>query len=120
VRQIVDAIPEASIDRLFILFPDPWPKKRHNQRRLISMEMLDRLARILKDGAEFRFASDHMDYANWTLERTTRHPLFDWPVKSKADWQTPPEDWVTTRYEAKGRKKGDIPAYFKFIRKSRP
>ena len=119
VRQIIDAIPNDSLDRVFILFPDPWPKKRHNRRRIISMELLDSLARIMKDNAELRFASDHMDYASWTLERATRHQDFQWNALSKDDWQTPPDGWVTTRYEAKGRKKGDIPAYFTFVRRPR-
>jgi len=119
VRQIIDAIPINSLDQVFILFPDPWPKKRHNRRRIISMELLDSLARIMKDNAEFRFASDHMEYGAWALERATRHPDFQWNARTKADWQTPPEGWVTTRYETKGRKKGDVPAYFTFVRKPR-
>jgi len=100
-REIIDALPDASLGRVFILFPDPWPKTRHHKRRFIQMEMLDALARVMKPGAELRFASDDVGYVEWTLERFMAHPAFAWIATRAADWQTRPADWPTTRYEAK-------------------
>lgn len=100
-RDIIAALPNASLGRVFLLFPDPWPKKRHHKRRFVQMETLDALARVMKRGAEFRFASDDADTIAWTLERVTAHPAFRWPAASAADWQTRPADWPATRYEEK-------------------
>jgi tRNA (guanine-N7-)-methyltransferase len=100
-REIIGALPDASLGRVFILFPDPWPKLRHHKRRFIQMEMLDRLARVMKPGAELRFASDDPGYVEWTLERLMAHPSFEWTAARAADWQTRPLDWPPTRYEAK-------------------
>jgi tRNA (guanine-N7-)-methyltransferase len=100
-REIIHALPDASLGRVFVLFPDPWPKLRHHKRRFIQMEMLDRLARVMKPGAELRFASDDPGYVEWTLERLMAHPSFEWTAARAADWQTRPVDWPPTRYEAK-------------------
>jgi tRNA (guanine-N7-)-methyltransferase len=100
-REIVDALPDAVIGRAFILFPDPWPKTRHHKRRFVQMEMLDRLARVLKPGAELRFASDDAGYLAWTLERLSAHPAFEWTAERVRDWTTRPADWPQTRYEVK-------------------
>lgn len=118
-RQLIDALPEASIDRLFLLFPDPWPKARHHKRRFIQSGNLDALARILTDGAEFRFATDHMGYARWALAHVTAHPAFAWPARGPADWRQPPADWKPTRYEAKSAARGLARAYLGFRRKPR-
>lgn len=115
-RLLLDKMPEACIDRIYLLFADPWPKKRHHFRRFVNPDNLDRLARILKPGGEFIYASDHMGYVRWALARITAHPTFDWPAASKADWQRP-ADWIETRYEKKARGQGITPAYLKFIRK---
>ncbi len=114
VRDIIEALPDASIGRFFILFPDPWPKTRHHKRRFIQMEMLDHLARILKPGAELRFASDDAGYLNYALERLMAHPAFHWTATSAADWHSRPADWPQTRYEAK-RLHGP-PAFLRFVR----
>ena len=100
-REIVEALPDASLGRVFILFPDPWPKTRHHKRRFIQMEMLDRLARVMKPAAELRFASDDSGYVEWTLARLTAHPAFEWMASRASDWQHRPADWPPTRYEAK-------------------
>ena len=100
-RMLLALLPEASIGRVFLLFPDPWPKKRHHKRRFVSPGNLDSLARVMKDGAELRFASDHMEYVRWTLDQVTRHPCFAWPAKRPADWRRRPEDGFESRYEAK-------------------
>ena len=113
-RDIIDALPDASIGRFFLLFPDPWPKTRHHKRRFLQMEMLDRLARILKPGAELRFASDDAGYLAFALERLMAHPAFAWTAASQADWKTRPADWPPTRYEAK--ELHGPPAFLRFIR----
>lgn len=118
-RLLLPALPEASADRVFLLFPDPWPKKRHHKRRFISPENLDLIARVLKDGGEFRFATDHMDYCRWGLERLMNHPAFEWTAEEAADWRNRPDDWVATRYEQKALAKGDSCVYLRFRRKPR-
>jgi tRNA (guanine-N7-)-methyltransferase len=114
VRDIIDALPDASIGRFFILFPDPWPKTRHHKRRFIQMDMLDHLARILNPGAELRFASDDAGYLNYALERLMAHPAFAWTATHAIDWHTRPADWPQTRYEAK--QLHGPPAFLRFVR----
>ncbi len=115
-RPLLDAMPENSIDRAFVLFSDPWPKKRQNKRRFIVRENLDRLARVLKDGAELRFASDHMDFVSWSLQAMLEHPSFCWSARRASDWRVPPEDWQPTRYEEKALARGEHPVYLIFKR----
>ena len=100
-RDIIDALPDASLGRVFILFPDPWPKTRHHKRRFVQTDLLDRLARVMKPGAELRFASDDAPYFEWTLERVCAHRDFEWTAACSADWLSRPEGWPQTRYEAK-------------------
>lgn len=117
-RPVIDRLNAASIDKVFILFPDPWPKARHHKRRFIQAETLDAFARVMKDGARLRFATDWADYADWTLERATQHPAFDWTAQSQAEWNIAPADHVTTRYESK--KLGDCaPVFLDFYRRAR-
>ncbi len=118
-RSLLPALPEASVDRLFLLFPDPWPKKRHHKRRFISDENLDAIARLLVDGGEFRFATDHMDYCRWGLEHIMRHPAFEWTAEQASDWRQQPADWVQTRYETKALARGERCAYLSFRRRPR-
>ena len=115
-RTLMDALPDASLGRIFVLFADPWPKTRHHRRRMMIEANLTRFARLLKDGGELRFASDHMAYASWALERLLRQPEFDWQAVSAKDWRDPPDDWVETRYEAKARAKDELPVYLRFTR----
>lgn len=100
-RDVLAALPDACLGRVFILFPDPWPKTRHHKRRFVQTEMLDQLARAMKPGAELRFASDDAPYVDWTLERFTAHSAFEWLARCAQDWKTRPADWPRTRYEAK-------------------
>jgi tRNA (guanine-N7-)-methyltransferase len=116
-RDIIAALPDASLGRVFILFPDPWPKTRHWKRRLIQTELLDALARVMKDGAELRFASDDAGYAAWTLERLMAHPAFVWTARRAEDWRGRPQDWPPTRYEAKALH--GPPVYLGFKRRAR-
>jgi tRNA (guanine-N7-)-methyltransferase len=101
VRAVMASLPDASIDRLFILFPDPWPKTRHAKRRLVEPAFIAEAARIMRPGARLRFATDWADYADWTLQRLLRAPEFRWLAESADDWRRPPADHVTTRYETK-------------------
>ena len=114
-RDVIDALPADCLGRVFILFPDPWPKTRHHKRRFIQMEMLDRLAIVMKPGAELRFASDDQGYVCWTLERFTAHPAFSWQAERALDWSSRPHDWPQTRYEKKALH--GPPAYFSFFRR---
>jgi tRNA (guanine-N7-)-methyltransferase len=114
-RDLLAALPGASLDRVFILFPDPWPKARHHKRRLIQSETVAELARVLKPGGRLRFATDWEDYGAWTLERVLSAPAFRWTAARADDWRAPPADHVTTRYETK--RLGDIaPVFLEFER----
>ena len=115
-RPLIEALPEASLERAFVLFPDPWPKTRHHKRRFIQTETLDAIARALVDGGELRVATDIMDYASWTLAHAVPHPAFEWLARRPADWRTPPDDWVETRYEGKAKAAGRAPVYLRFRR----
>ena len=114
-RAIVDALPDASLDRIMILFPDPWHKARHNKRRLVSDDVALALARVLKPGGTLRFVTDWKDYADWALERFLRTPGLVWLADEADDWRIAPEDHVVTRYEEK--KLGDtVPIFLEFQR----
>lgn len=116
---LLSAIPEASLGCVMLLFPDPWPKKRHAARRFVSRDSIDRLAHLLREGAEFRFASDDAAYARWTLDLMDHHPAFVGTHDSPIPWQTRPPDWPPTRYEEKARTRGACCAYLSFVRRSR-
>lgn len=115
VRLLLPTLPDACLDRLYILFADPWPKKRHHRRRMINPDNLDQFARLLKPGADLWFATDHMDYARWGLWHLLNDQRFDWPVKTSLDWQRP-ADWIATRYEQKALSAGGACVYFRFKR----
>ena len=118
-RLLIAALPPASIDRVFILFPDPWPKARHRKRRIVGGETLDRLAEIMTDDAELRLATDESDYLSWMLERITGHPAFEWLARSRGDWRERPKDWPPTRYEEKARAAGRSPTFLRARRRPR-
>jgi tRNA (guanine-N7-)-methyltransferase len=109
--QLLDQLPDASLDRIYLLYPDPWPKRRHNKRRFVSDENLSRIARVLKPGGEFRFASDIDHYVGWTLARILRSPDFVWTAEQPDDWRLPWENWPSTRYEAKAIREGRKSSY---------
>ncbi len=113
-RDILAALPDGSLGKVFVLFPDPWPKTRHHKRRFIQTEMLTAFARVLRAGGEFRFASDDAGYAAWTLERALAHPDFAWTAQSPADFNARPSHWPPTRYEAKALH--GPPVYYSFVR----
>ena len=116
---VLNALPNASIDRLYLLYPDPWPKRRQRKRRFVSDASLGAIARVLKTGGEFRFATDIDDYAAWTLARILRSPDFDWRAQTARDWNEPWRDWASTRYEAKALSEKRPPVYLSFLRAGR-
>jgi tRNA (guanine-N7-)-methyltransferase len=114
-RELIGHLPDASIARVFILFPDPWPKARHHKRRIVQADVLAELARVLKPGGGLRFATDVASYADWALERVLASPDFRWHAQRADDWRKAPADHITTRYEEK--RLGDCePVFFDFER----
>ena len=115
VRDLFDVLPTASIAKIFLNYPDPWPKKRHHRRRFVTPEHLEPLSRVVKPGAEFRVATDIPDYVRQTLEQVPRHG-FEWLAERPDDWRTPWADWYSTRYEQKALREGRTPHYLTFRR----
>ena len=115
-RLLLNALAPDSLGRVFILFPDPWPKRRHHKRRLVAAATLDRLAELMQPGAELRLATDDPGYLAWMLECATAHPQFRWLARRAADWRERPADWPPTRYEEKARAAGRSPAFLRFRR----
>jgi len=112
--KLLDWLPDAAFSRIDLLYPDPWPKRRHWKRRFIQDDNLKRLARILKKGGELRFATDIADYAAYALARVMRSPDFDWTAECADDWRKPWLDFGGTRYEAKAKREGRQPTYLTF------
>ena len=115
-RPLMEQLPDQSLARLFVLHPDPWPKKRHFKRRIISPWFFSEAARLLRPGGELRVASDIPDYIRWTLMHYQKTQDFVWLATGKSDWAIRPDDWPQTRYEAKSLREGRAPAYLKFRR----
>lgn len=112
-RDLFDVLPDASIARAFLLYPDPWPKARHHRRRFVTPEHLEPLARVMRPGAMLRVATDIPDYVRQTLIEVPRHD-FSWTAEGPADWREPWSDWTRTRYEAKAVREGRVPHYLTF------
>lgn len=115
--RLLDWLPSEQISRVDLLYPDPWPKKRHWKRRFVSQKNLDRIHKIISKDGEFRFASDIDTYVNWTLRQVYAHNRFSWTAKNSNDWQQPWEEWISTRYEQKAIREGRTPAYLVFKRR---
>jgi tRNA (guanine-N7-)-methyltransferase len=115
--EIVDRLPAASLARVYLFYPDPWPKRRHRKRRLVSPENIAKLARVMTPGAQLRFATDIDDYAGWTLARLAASPDFEWRATTAQDWLTPWDGWTRTKYEAKAMAAGRDPVYLTFVRR---
>jgi len=116
-RAVIEALPPGSLAGIYLLYPDPWPKRRHRKRRFLSSETLERLARVMRRGAELRFATDSDSNASWSLAHILRSSDFNWNPSCAADWRLAWEGWCPTRYEAKALRSGRRPAYFTFFRK---
>ena len=114
-RDLFDVLPDASVAKAFLLYPDPWPKTRHHRRRFVTPEHLEPLACLLKPGAEFRIATDIPDYVRQALEQVPRHG-FTWEAQGPRDWREPWDDWLSTRYEQKALREGRVPHYLTFRR----
>jgi tRNA (guanine-N7-)-methyltransferase len=115
-RDVLERLPPASLDAVYVLFPDPWPKKRHWKRRFVGPDTVPLLAHVLKPGGALRVASDISDYVRWTLVHLMPAGFFDWQAEAPADWRLRPAAWPGTRYEAKAIRQGRCPAYLEFRR----
>jgi tRNA (guanine-N7-)-methyltransferase len=109
-------LPAAALAKVYLLYPDPWPKRRHWKRRFVQDASVAELARVLRPGGEFRFASDIDSYVTWTLARLLRSPAFTWTAERADDWRKPWPDFLRTRYEAKAVREGRTPCYLTFRR----
>ena len=116
VRILFKQIPDEFLSKIFLLFPDPWPKKRHASRRFINPDNLKEIARILKKGGILRVATDHKVYKSWTLRTLANDPNFRWTARSSDDWRNPPTDWVETKYQRKAIREGRKPVFLDFER----
>ena len=114
-RLVMKALPDQSLSRAFVLFPDPWPKSRHHKRRFVQRANLDVLARLMKPGAELRLATDDPSYLPWMIEHACTHPAFEWLAERPADWRGRPADWPPTRYETK--RIAGVPVFLRFRRR---
>lgn len=113
---VLRALPESSIGKVYVLYPDPWPKPRQRKRRFINEASLRQIARVLKSGGELRFATDIDDYCAWTLARVLAMGAFHWRAEDASGWLTPWPNWSGTRYESKARREGRSSAYLTFDR----
>ena len=116
-RGLIERLPDASLGRIFLLHPDPWPKRRHAGRRFVQPESLADLARILRPGGELRIATDDPVYLEWTLRHMTAATGFDWQARQADDWRRRPSDWPETRYEQKALKAGRRCTYLRYLRR---
>lgn len=112
-RDLLDVVPDGCFERVFLLYPDPWPKKRHHRRRFVTPEHLEPLSRKMAPGAILRVATDIPDYVRQTLEQVPRVGL-EWLARRPADWREPWSDWISTRYEQKALREGRVPHYLTF------
>lgn len=117
-RHVMDVLPEASISRAFLLYPDPWPKSRHHKRRFVNPAQVDQLARVMAPGAHLRIATDIEDYVRHILEAFDSDERFFWLAEAPSDWRVAWADWHSTRYEAKALREGRRPHYLTFARTS--
>jgi tRNA (guanine-N7-)-methyltransferase len=113
---LLEWLRRGTLARVDLIYPDPWPKRRHWKRRFVQDGSIAELARVVRPGGEFRFASDIPDYAAWTLEHVARSPAFAWTAERADDWRHPWCGFSGTRYEAKAKREGRLPCYLIFRR----
>jgi tRNA (guanine-N7-)-methyltransferase len=111
---LIDWLPDGALARVDLLFPDPWPKRRHWKRRFVQDEIVVKLTRILRPGGEFRFVTDIADYTAWTLQRMLRAPAFEWTAQCADDWRRPWSGFTGTRYQAKALREERAPCFLSF------
>jgi len=116
VRLLFEHIPDETFDKIFVLFPDPWPKKKHAPRRFVNQQNLDSLSRILKKGGILRIATDHPVYKPWTLQQMKQRGDFVWTAKCSNDWRLPPCDHIETKYQLKAIAEGRRPVFFDYMK----
>ena len=116
VRDLLPALPVSCLEKIFVLFPDPWPKKRHHKRRLFQTGFLELLAGATMPNAEVFFSTDHDEYARWVLALFIHSPFFSWEPKAARDWRCRPPNIVSTRYETKALRAGRRSMFLKFRR----
>lgn len=114
--ELLPLLPAACVERVYLLYPDPWPKRRQRKRRFLNGDTLREFARILQPGGELRFATDIDDYAGWALDRVARSPAITWTAETANDWRRPWPDWQSTRYEVKAISEQRRPTYLIFRR----
>jgi tRNA (guanine-N7-)-methyltransferase len=115
-RLLLKALPDAAIERAFVLFPDPWPKLRHHKRRIVNPATVADLARVIRPGGELRLATDDPGYRRWMLATLLAEPRFAWLAERASDWRERPDDWPATRYEQKALAAGRRPVFLRFRR----
>lgn len=118
-RKLLPVLPEASLERVFLLFPDPWPKTRHHRRRFLQPTVLDHLARVMSDGAVLRLSTDHAELGRFMLGQALRHSAFEWLAERASDWREPPAGHMVSRYQTKSLDRGIGCLYMDFRRRSR-
>ncbi len=115
-RLLLDALPDGCLERIFVLFPDPWPKTRHHKRRIVNPATAAQFARVLLPGGELRLATDDMDYARAMLLALLPVRALAWQARAPSDWRVPPPDWTATRYQDKAHQAGRPCVYLRFER----
>jgi len=115
-RLLLAALPDGALQRVHVLFPDPWPKRRHRKRRIVNHRTVAEMARTLVPGGELRLASDDPDYVTWMLAALRAEPRLSWRARRAADWRERPPDWPATRYEDKARAAGRTCVFLRFVR----
>lgn len=115
VRKLFQEIPDDFFDKVFLLFPDPWPKKKHADRRFVNPQNLKEIARVLKKGGLFRVATDHPVYKRHVLRTMHNAKDFCWTAKCGDDWRKEPDDWVRTKYQLKAIREGRRPVWFDYV-----
>ena len=116
VRLLFANLPAAAFDKVYLLFPDPWPKKKHASRRFVNPQNLQELARLIKKGGILQIATDHAVYKRWVMEQMRNNNDFVWTAKCSDDWRNPPADWAETKYQRKAIREGRKPVFFEYER----
>lgn len=114
--EVIERFPDASLERVYLLHPDPWPKARHAKRRMMNHGPMDLIAAKLRPGGEFRLGTDDPTYCRWAMMVMDQRRDFDWQARTAADFLTRPADWPETRYERKARRQGHEVWYFRYVR----
>lgn len=115
VRLLFSQMPDNFFDKVYLLFPDPWPKKKHTDRRFVNVQNLKEIHRVLKKGGLFRIATDHPIYKRHVLRTMHNDKRFVWNAKTSDDWRREPKDWVRTKYQAKAIREGRRPVWFDYL-----